>query len=139
MTLPGVYRFLAYVAAWLAGLTASWWVLAMTAGRYFAPDLSARAEWVLLLGFLAPMAGLAAIQLVLGLSIRRWRGWRFWLIAPPLVYGVIGLGFAGIFAGFVTLIEGLVLGLLALFVLGWVILNRSGQPSAPRADDVWGD
>ena len=78
MTLQMVYRFLEYLVAFIAGLVTSWWVFEMTAGRYFAPDLSASAERIVMLGLLAPLAGLAVVQLVL--SIRQRRGWTFWLI-----------------------------------------------------------
>mgnify|MGYP003428062026 CR=1 FL=1 len=130
--IPVLRRFLAYLVACAVGLATGWWVLTMTAGRFFAPDLSAGAELVVMLGFLAPLAGLAVIQLVMGLSEeRQWRGWRFWLIAPPLVYGTIARAVAAGDTGRLDLGQRLGLGLATMFVLGWVLLCLSARNPDP--------
>ncbi len=121
---PALPTWLTFVLAYMAGLAAAWFVLGQTAGRYFAPDLSASAERVVILGaVLAPLAGLALFQLVFGLLTRRWRSLWFWLVAPIIVYIVLAGAMALLLRGMITMPEAVVLALLLPFACGLVALR----------------
>lgn len=119
-------HWLSFTLAYLVGLGVAWLLLEQVAGTYFAPDLSPSAERrLMIMGALAPLAGLAAFQLIFGLLSGRWRGWRFWLIAPALVYAVAITSGYFMMRGYISLTEAAVILLGLPFGLGlWALRRR---------------
>ena len=106
-----------YAFAFLAGCVAAWAVMALRAGLVFDDPISLNA--ILSLIF-PPLAGLSVFALVFGFAMRTPLGLQFWLVALPLTFAVIAGALAAIYQGYATPLESLVLGLLALLILGWL-------------------
>ena len=93
----------------------------------YSPDqigtVAALARVLAISTFLAGLAGLGVFQAIFGTITGRWRGWRFWLIAPLPVYGsAIAAGY-WVMSGYISLPEAAAILLGLPFGLGLCALR----------------
>lgn len=119
------FSYVIYAVAFAAGAAVSWAFMSFFAGQALAPDQSLPVGLLIFLTWLSPLAGLAVFQILFGLLTRHWRGARFWLVAPAVVYGVLAIFFGIVFLGFGDLVEASVGALVAIFICGLLLLHRS--------------
>ena len=93
----------------------------------YSPDQTgsgAALTWVLTIStLLAGLAGLGVFQAIFGTVTGRWRGWRFWLIAPVLVYGLAIASGYWVISGYISLPEAAAILLGLPFALGLLALR----------------
>lgn len=83
---------------------------------------------ILLIGtLLACLAGVGVFQAIFGTVTGRWRGWRFWLIAPALVYGLTIMSGNWAISGYVSFPEAAAILLGLPFGLGLWALQLTGN------------
>ncbi|MBN9082707.1 MAG: hypothetical protein BGP04_00780 [Rhizobiales bacterium 62-17] len=114
--------FVAYFLAFILGIGVTWLILSALTTVMFSPN-GLDNLGIMALQALSPMAGLAAFQTVFGLLTRRWRGWRFWAIAPLVTYFILVTILLLVFIGYVSIIEAIVLALIAIFTAGLIALG----------------
>ncbi|WP_374633185.1 hypothetical protein [Paracoccus sp. (in: a-proteobacteria)] len=73
--------------------------------------------------YLAGIAGLATFQAIFGRVTGRWRGWRFWVIGPALLYGAGKLSANWLASGHLSYLDAATNFLVPPFVLGLLFLQ----------------
>ena len=82
---------------------------------------------LLIATLLAGLAGLGVFWAIFGTVTGRWRGWRFWLIAPALVYGAAMMSGYWLMSGHISFPEAAAILLGLPFGLGFLALRLTGN------------
>ncbi|PZO67468.1 MAG: hypothetical protein DI498_03860 [Paracoccus denitrificans] len=121
-----VMVFFWYAVCVVASYVVAWFFWSVPLNTFLPPETSTELFSVSLL---APLAGLAAFQLLFGSVTGRWRSWRFWVIAPLVIYGTL-LSMVKL-ADTISISNVLTIGLTAPFILGLCALIISIRTDTP--------
>lgn len=112
-----------FLSATLAALAGVWAFWTLVGGATFALGPTR----LPMIYALAPLLALALFQLVFSSLTGRWRGWRFWAAAGPVVGAMWSLGLAATLAGHVAPVVALTGATAAAVAFGLFALAATGR------------
>lgn len=121
-----VMVFFWYAVCVVASYVVAWFFWSVPVNTFLPPETATELFSVSLP---APLAGLAAFQLLFGSVTGRWRSWRFWVIAPLVIYGTV-LSMVAL-ADTISISNVLPIGLMVPFSLGLCALIISIRTDTP--------